>query len=98
MGKFSQRVLNQSTLLLAATSVEEIFPSALVNVANRYQSGETPDSPQPVKNVEEIHVKSTLIVVHPEYEVNRLIAGLRPSAGILWSELKRLDVCQCAAT
>jgi hypothetical protein len=51
-------------------SVEEVFLDALVNVPNRSQSGETPDSPQWIQAVEAIRVKSRIIVTDSMNNVN----------------------------
>ena len=53
------------------TSGEEVCLAALVNAANRYQSGETPDFPQIDKSIfEAVHVKSNFIVEDNHIYVN----------------------------
>ena len=55
---------------LAAISVEEVFLDALINVTNHSQSDDSPDSPQWIRAVEAIHVKSKIIVPDSPFIVN----------------------------
>lgn len=68
--KFLNAFTISITVDCATTSVEEIILVALVNVDNRCQSGETPDSPQLKCCPEAIRVKSIFIVSESKQGVN----------------------------